>query len=99
MAPHIALHEIGVPFESRPISLAKKENRTPAYLAINPEGNVPTLLIDGRPLSEVAAILFYLARRFPEAVSATRRNRSASAGCLVDVVHRIDGASRASPGA
>ena len=68
MAPHIALHEIGVPFESRPISLAKKENRTPAYLAINPEGHVPTLLIDGRPLSEVAAILFYLARRFPEAV-------------------------------
>ena len=68
MAPHIALHEIGVPFESRPISLARKENRTPAYLAINPEGHVPTLLIDGRPLSEVAAILFYVARRFPEPV-------------------------------
>jgi len=67
MAPHIALHEIGVPFESRPISLAKKENRTPAYLAINPEGHVPTLLIDGRPLTEVAAILFYLATRFAEA--------------------------------
>jgi glutathione S-transferase len=67
MAPHIALHEIGVPFESRPISLAKKETRTPAYLALNPEGKVPTLLIDGRPLTEVAAILFYLAKRFPEA--------------------------------
>jgi len=67
MAPHIALHEIGVPFESRPISFAKKENRTPAYLAINPEGKVPTLLIDGHPLTEVAAIVFYLARRFPEA--------------------------------
>jgi glutathione S-transferase len=50
LAPHIALHEIGVPFESRPISLAKKENRTPADLAINPEGQVPTLLIDGLPL-------------------------------------------------
>jgi glutathione S-transferase len=47
--------------------LAKKENRTPAYLAINPEGKVPTLLIDERPLTEVAAILFYLAKRFPEA--------------------------------
>ncbi len=67
MAPHIALHEIGVPFEGRPISLGKKENRTPGYLAINPEGKVPTLLIDGRPMTEVAAILFYLARRFPEA--------------------------------
>jgi glutathione S-transferase len=67
MAPHIALHEIGAPFESRPISLARKENRTPAYLALNPEGKVPTLLIDGAPLTEVAAILFYLAKRFPQA--------------------------------
>jgi glutathione S-transferase len=60
MAPHIALHEVGVPFESCPLSFA-------SYLALNPEGKVPTLLIDGRPLTEVAAILFYLARRFPEA--------------------------------
>jgi glutathione S-transferase len=67
MAPHIALNEIGVPFEARPISFARKENRTPAYLALNPEGKVPTLLIDGRPLGEVAAILFYLARRYPDA--------------------------------
>jgi glutathione S-transferase len=67
MAPHIALHEIGVPFEGRPLSLRKKEHRTQAYLAINPEGTVPTLLIDDRPLTEVAAILFYLARRYPEA--------------------------------
>ena len=67
MAPHIALHEIGVPFESRPLSFHRKENRDPAFLAINPEGKLPTLLIDGRPLTEVAAILFYLARRFPAA--------------------------------
>jgi glutathione S-transferase len=67
MAPHIALHEIGVPFEGRPISLGKRETRRPEYLALNPEGHVPLLLIDGRPLTQVAAILFYLARRFPEA--------------------------------
>jgi glutathione S-transferase len=67
MAPHIALNEIGAPFESRPLSFPDNENRTPAYLALNPEGKVPTLLIDGRPLTEVAAILFYLAKRFPEA--------------------------------
>jgi glutathione S-transferase len=67
MAPHIALHEVGAPFESRPISLGRKQNRDPDYLAINPEGKVPTLLIDGRPLTEVAGILFYLARRFPQA--------------------------------
>lgn len=67
MAPHIALHEIGVAFEAVPLSFAQRENRTPAYLALNPEGKVPTLLIDGRVLTEVAAILFYLAKRFPEA--------------------------------
>jgi glutathione S-transferase len=67
MAPHIALHEVGAPFESRPLSFAKKLQREPAFLAINPEGTVPVLLIDGRPLTEVAAILFYLAKRFPEA--------------------------------
>lgn len=67
MAPHIALYEVGAPFEARPLSFAKKETHTPAYLAINPEGKVPTLLIDGRPLTEVAAILLYLAKRYPEA--------------------------------
>jgi glutathione S-transferase len=67
MAVHIALHEIGVPFEARPISLAKRQQHTPDYLARNPEGKVPTLLIDGRPLTEVAAILYFLAQRFPQA--------------------------------
>lgn len=67
MAPHIALHEIGTAFEARPISFARKETRTPEFRALNPEGKVPLLLIDGRRLTEVAAILFYLARSFPEA--------------------------------
>jgi glutathione S-transferase len=67
MAIHIALHEIGIAFEARPISFARSEQRAPGFLALNPEGKVPTLLVDGRPLTEVAAILFYLAKRFPDA--------------------------------
>ncbi len=67
MAPHIALHEVGTTFAPRAVSFWRKENRSAEYLAINPEGKVPTLLIDGRPLTEVAAILFYLARAFPAA--------------------------------
>ena len=67
MAPHIMLHEIGVDFESRWISFAKREQHAPEYLKLNPEGKVPTLLVDGHPLTEVAATLYYLARRFPEA--------------------------------
>src|SRR5258708_3175121 len=58
-AVHIALHEIGVPFEGKPMSF-KNDLRSPAYLALNAEGKVPTLLVDGRPLTEVAAILHYL---------------------------------------
>ena len=67
MAAHIALHEIGVPFEAKPMSFRKNEMRSAEFLKINPLGKVPTLSIDGRPLTEVAGILFYLARRFPDA--------------------------------
>jgi glutathione S-transferase len=66
MAPHIALHEIGAPFEARALSFATNDQREAPFRAINPEGKVPVLVIDGRPLTEVAAILFYLARTFPE---------------------------------
>jgi glutathione S-transferase len=67
MAPHIALHEIGVPFDIKSLSFAKKEHRQAEFLAVNPEGKVPTLVIDGHTLTEVAGILFYLARRYPAA--------------------------------
>ncbi len=67
LAAHIALHEVGATFEARPISLEKGDQRNPAFLALNPLGKVPLLLIDGRPLTEVAGILWYLARRYPEA--------------------------------
>jgi glutathione S-transferase len=67
MAVHIALLETGAAFESKRLDFEKKEQRQPAYLAINPAGKVPTLVIDGRPLTEVAGILFYLARRYPDA--------------------------------
>jgi glutathione S-transferase len=66
-AVHIALHEIGVPFEGKPMSFRQNDMQAPEFLALNPEGKVPTLVVDGRPLTEVAAILFYLAKRFPEA--------------------------------
>lgn len=79
MAPHIALHEIGVPFETHSLSFARKEHRQPPFLAINPEGKVPTLLIDGRRLTEVAGILFYLARRYPEADLLPRDDPEAEA--------------------
>ena len=67
MAVHIALHEIGVPFETKSLSFHSKEHRQPPFLAINPAGKVPTLLVDGTAVTEVAGCLLYLAKRFPEA--------------------------------
>ena len=82
MAVHIALHEIGAAFEARPMSFRNKDMRAPEFLALNPEGKVPVLLIDGRPLTEVAAILFYLARRFPDANLLPRDDLEAEAQAL-----------------
>src|SRR5437870_470856 len=67
MATHIALNEIGAPFELKLTALTRNEHRAADYLAINPEGKVPSLIIESRPLTEVAATLWYLARRYPEA--------------------------------
>jgi glutathione S-transferase len=81
-AVHIALHEIGAPFEARPMSFKKDDLRAPDYLRLNPEGKVPTLLVDGRPLTEVAAILYYLAKRFPDAELLPRDDLEAGARAL-----------------
>jgi glutathione S-transferase len=66
LASHIGLEESGAPYEAKPILLSKGEQRTEAYLKINPRGKVPALAIDGQVLVENTAILTYLGRRFPE---------------------------------
>ena len=65
MAAHIAFEEAGAPVEIVPVLLSKRENRSPAYLAVHPRGLVPVLDIDGERLTEVAAILLHVARRWP----------------------------------
>jgi glutathione S-transferase len=82
MAVHIALQEIGVAFEPRPLSFKKGDLHAPSFLALNPEGKVPVLLVDGRPLTEVAAILYYLAKRFPDAKLLPRDDPEAEAQAL-----------------
>jgi glutathione S-transferase len=68
LATHIALIEAGADFELAPILLAKQEQKTPAYLAINPAGKVPALITNGgQVLTEVAATLYYIARTYPAA--------------------------------
>jgi len=65
--PLIALEECAVPFETVLVKFAAGEHKSPEYLRVNPKGKVPTLLVDGRPLTENIAILGFLARSFPGA--------------------------------
>jgi glutathione S-transferase len=65
MAAHIVLEESGEKYQPQKVDLAGGEQRTEAYLKINPQGRVPVLrLDDGEPLSENTAILPYLGKRF-----------------------------------
>src|SRR5690554_987028 len=56
----------GDDFLAHPVKLHKGEQRTPEYLAINPNAQVPTLVVDGKPLSQIVAICDYLDRRYPQ---------------------------------
>jgi len=60
----IALHEKGVPFTSHLINLHKFEQHEPAYLKINPNGQVPALVHDGRVITESTVINEYLDEAF-----------------------------------
>ena len=65
MASHIVLEESGEKYEPKRMDLAKGEQRTDAYLKMNPLGRVPLLQLDnGDPLAENTAILPYLGKRF-----------------------------------
>lgn len=60
-----ALHEKGIAFTPVAVDLLKGEQARPEYLAKNPLGHVPLLVIDGYELTESVAILEYLEERFP----------------------------------
>ncbi|MGA2893954.1 MAG: glutathione S-transferase N-terminal domain-containing protein [Xanthobacteraceae bacterium] len=65
LASHIVLEESGETYEAKRVDLAGGEQRTEAYLKINPLGRVPALRLDnGEPLSENTAILPFLGKRF-----------------------------------
>jgi glutathione S-transferase len=62
-AAHIVLREIVVPFELKRITLAKSENRTPEFLAINPLARVPVLVVEDQPITELSGILTWLGQQ------------------------------------
>ncbi|ARM88054.1 maleylacetoacetate isomerase 1 [Rhizobium sp. CIAT894] len=62
----IALNLLGVDHRTVPINLLDAAHRMPDYLALNPQGLVPTLVIDGQTLTQSLAIIEYLAELRPE---------------------------------
>lgn len=82
MAPHIALEETGVPFDARGIDLAKGEQTSPEFLAVNPMGRVPALIVDGRLVTEVPALLTYIAGLRPEAALVPQPGSIEHARCF-----------------
>lgn len=69
LAPHIALREAGLPFETEEVDLGSKKIKNGAdYRAVNPKGSVPALQLDnGQVLTEAAIILQYIADKKPNA--------------------------------
>lgn len=62
----LCLAEKGAAYESVEIDLAAREHLSPTYLALNPNGVVPTLLVDGRPVVDSSVICEFLDETFPE---------------------------------
>jgi glutathione S-transferase len=63
----IALEETGAPFDTHLVAFMAGEHRKPEFLARNPSGKVPVLLVDGQPLVQTVAILGFLNETFPDA--------------------------------
>ena len=65
-ASHIGLEEAGAQYVEKPVMLPKGEQKTEAYLKVNPRGKVPALDVDGKILTENTAILTWVAQKYAD---------------------------------
>ena len=74
LASHIALEEVDAAYDTVRLDIDAGEQRSPAYLAINPKGRVPTLVTQRGTLTETPAILRFH-RAEPSRVAARAAHR------------------------
>jgi glutathione S-transferase len=86
-AVHWLLLEIGAAHELRRIDGEAGEQKSPAYLRLNPNGVVPTMIVEGEPVYECAALLLLLAARHPAARLAPPPGTRAEALYLQWMLH------------
>ncbi len=67
LTAHIALEEVGAKYEPHRLNLREGEQKRPEYLAINPKAKVPALVVDEGVVTEVPAVLSYIADTHPQA--------------------------------
>lgn len=87
MAVHWMLIEAGIPFEARLVDIDAGQQRDPDYLRLNPSGRVPTLVVDGVPRHESAALMMLLAERHPESDFAPAPGSTDRAAWLEQMVY------------
>lgn len=78
---HIALEELGLPYEVHPINIGKGDQFTPEFLSISPNNKIPAIIDQrgpgGEPISlfESGAILLYLAEKTGRLLPAEARGK------------------------
>lgn len=75
----VVLEELGLPYELHAVNLRKNEQKTPGYLALNPNGRIPTIVdrsADNFAVFESGAILIYLAEKTGRLMPADAKGRS-----------------------
>ena len=69
--PHVGLEIVkaatGRDFTPKLVKLHKGEHLTPEYKAMNPDAQVPVVVVDGKPLTQIVAICDWMDRANPEA--------------------------------
>jgi len=91
----IALNLKGVDYESRPVDLRDDAQKSADYRALNPQGLVPMLEIDGHRLTQSVAIINYLDLRYPNqpllpAAAAERAHVVAMAMAIACDIHPLN---------